>query len=332
MLFISNENLTDPALNLALEEYCFFSLERLPECVLLYVNDPSVIIGRNQNPFEEVDFDVVSRSDIPVVRRLSGGGAVYHDRGNLNFSFISRASRDRTGFYRHLTRPVRDALRTLGVPAEWNSRNDIVANGQKISGNAHYISSNRMLSHGTLLFNADLNAVSEALTGTLSPLFSKGLKSVRAKVANILDFLSEPITFEAFSHRILETVAEANGGVDIYRLPDAEWKAVRGLADRKYRRWDWNIGKTPEFVFRASLPIKTCTVSVELRVNRGVIRELTATDNGGVGEALKQAMEGCAFEIDALSRRLEAMFFDARQARSIAGSVLGLNARTVQRR
>lgn len=331
MRFISNENLTDPSLNLALEEYCLFHFERRSECLLLYVNDPSVIIGRNQNPFEEVDFDFVSRAELPVVRRVSGGGAVYHDRGNLNFSFISRASRDRVGLYRHLARPVRNALRELGVPAEWNARNDIVVNGRKISGNAQYVSSNRMISHGTLLFNADLEAVTAALRGTLVPLASKGLKSVRAEVANISDFLSEPITLEAFSRRMLKAVADANGGVDVYRLSGAEWEAVRELADGKYRRWDWNIGRTPEFVFRASLPIKTGAVSAELRVIRGVIRELAVTDNSDVGDALRQALMGCPFEINALSRRLEPVFSDARQAMGIAGSILGSGAKTVRR-
>lgn len=332
MLFVSNKNITDPSLNLALEEYCLFNLGRRSECLLLYVNDPSVIIGRNQNPFEETDFGFVSHAGIPVVRRVSGGGAVYHDRGNLNFSFVSRASRDRVGFYRHLTRPVRDTLLALGVPAEWNARNDIVANGRKISGNAQYVSSNRMLSHGTLLFNADLKALSTALAGTLAPLASKGLKSVRAEVANISDFLSASLSLEAFSRRILEAVAGANGDVDDYRLSDAEWQAVRELADRKYRTWDWNIGKTPEFVFRTLLPIQTGEVSAELRVNRGVIRNVTVTDNGGVGKALKQVVEGCAFEIDALSHRLSrlgAVFSDTRQAVEAAGRIVGLNAKTV---
>jgi lipoate-protein ligase A len=185
MLFVDNENQNDASINLAIEEYLIRNIALEDEILLFYINGPSIIIGRNQNTVEEINVDHVRANDIKVVRRLSGGGAVYHDLGNLNFSFIAPNSTDNFHNFRKFTQPVIDVLQAMGVPAELSGRNDIVVAGRKISGNAQYVSGPRMVSHGTLLWNTKLNVVAESLRVKQAKIESKGIKSVRSRVANI---------------------------------------------------------------------------------------------------------------------------------------------------
>lgn len=304
MYLISNDDVTDPALNLAVEEHCLLGLNPRIEGFLFYSNDSAVIIGRNQNPLEEVDLPFARQQGIAVVRRISGGGAVYHDRGNLNFSFITRARRDRTAHYRRMTRPIRDCLRRLGVPVDWNARNDLVADGEKLSGNAHYIASGRMLSHGTLLVDADLEVLSSALAGTVVPTASKALSSVRAPVANVGTFLPTPITTAELRRLLIEAVSASVGGVTPYRLGRTDWQAVHRLAEAKYRRWEWTMGRTPEFVLRVVLPIADGRLGVTLRVNRGVVQAVMVDGGSRTEAVLRSALEGARFEEDRLARRL----------------------------
>ena len=193
MIFVNNGGSTDPRYNLALEEYVLRTRFPGQECLLFYVNEPSIIIGRNQNTIEEIDPDAVESRGIHVVRRISGGGAVYHDLGNLNFSFLSPYTMGRFNRYEEFTRPVVAALRGMGVPAELGGRNDIAVDGRKISGNAQFVSGDRMFSHGTLLLDSDLTVLSQVLTPKPGKVESKGHRSVRSRVANISEFLPAPM-------------------------------------------------------------------------------------------------------------------------------------------
>lgn len=229
MLFIDNQGVTDARVNLALEEHVLREKLAGDDCVLFYINAPAIIIGRNQNTIEEIDPDVVAARGITVVRRISGGGAVYHDLGNLNFSFMTPAVSDRFNRYEHFTRPVVAALRALGVPAELSGRNDILAEGRKISGNAQFATPDRMFSHGTLLFDANLDDVTAALRPKPGKVESKGIKSIRSRVANIREFASEPVTVEELRERILEAIF---GTRDRARIPTlaltaADWGRSR---------------------------------------------------------------------------------------------------------
>jgi lipoate-protein ligase A len=217
------------------------------DCILFYINAPAIIIGRNQNTIEEIDPDVVAARGITVVRRISGGGAVYHDLGNLNFSFMTAGVGERFARYEHFTRPVVAALRALGVPAELGGRNDILAGGRKISGNAQFATPDRMFSHGTLLFDANLDDVTAALRPRPGKVESKGVKSIRSRVANIREFVRQPITVDELRERILEAIF---GTRDRTRIPTltlgaADWEAVHALVDRKYGAWAWNYGENP---------------------------------------------------------------------------------------
>jgi len=245
MRLVDNRGITDPRINLALEEYVL--RRRFPgeECLLFYVNEPSIIIGRNQNTVEEIDPDAVRARGIHVVRRISGGGTVYHDLGNLNFSFIAPYAFERFNRYEEFTRPVVAVLRALGVPAELSGRNDIVADGRKISGNAQFVSGDRMFSHGTLLFDSDLDVIPTVLTPKPGKVESKGHKSVRSRVANISEFLSAPVTLAEFRGRLLDAIFGDRDHLPLLELDEADWEAVRALSAEKYATWDWNIGKSP---------------------------------------------------------------------------------------
>src|SRR5512140_3117246 len=185
MLYVDNNGITDARLNLALEEHVLRNRIEDDDLLLFYVNAPAIIIGRNQNTIEEINADVVDERGIRVVRRISGGGAVYHDLGHLNFSFMTRDVRGRFNRYDRFNGPVVEVLREMGVPAEIGGRNDILADGRKISGNAQFATAGRMFSHGTLLLDSNLDDVTTALKPKPGKVESKGVKSIRSRVANI---------------------------------------------------------------------------------------------------------------------------------------------------
>ncbi|TJY44516.1 lipoate--protein ligase [Cohnella pontilimi] len=284
MLFLDNGNIHDPALNLALEEYALRNLPGGDDYLLFYINEPSIIIGKNQNTAEEVNESYVRERGIHVVRRLSGGGAVYHDLGNLNFSFITRDDGKSFHNFRKFTEPVVAALRKLGVEAELTGRNDLQVGERKISGNAQFSSKGRMFSHGTLLFDSEVDSIVSALNVNPAKFESKATKSVRSRVANISEFLQQPLTMEQFRQAILESIF---GGTDIprYELTEADWDAVRRLADERYRNWDWNYGRSPAFNVRQTKRLSAGTYDVRLNVIDGVIREAAIYgDFFGTGE------------------------------------------------
>ncbi|HEU4563253.1 MAG TPA: lipoate--protein ligase [Gemmatimonadaceae bacterium] len=274
MEYIWNGGITDARLNLALEEYAlrhFRGEEGEEGYLLFYVNDPAIIVGRNQNTVEEIDAGVVAERGIQVVRRMSGGGAVYHDRGNLNFSFITPYAPERFNRYDLVTRPVVEVLRDLGVPAELSGRNDIVVDGRKISGNAQFAAEGRMFSHGTLLFDSKLDDVARALRPKPGKVESKGAKSVRSRVANIREFLAEPMPLDELRLRILARMFGDDVAASTRVLTPEEWRGVRELAARKYGAWEWNYGESPAFTLRRAHRYATGEVDVRLEVERGRI-------------------------------------------------------------
>lgn len=247
MRFVDNTGITDARVNLALEEYVFRNKPVDDDVLLFYVNAPAIIIGRNQNTIEEINPDVVAARGIHVVRRVSGGGAVYHDLGNLNFSFMTPQVYGRFNRYDTFTRPVIDTLKDLGVPAELGGRNDILAGGRKISGNAQFARPERMFSHGTLLFDSNLDEVTAALNPKPGKVESKGVKSIRSRVANISEFIEQPLTVTELRERILEKIFGTRDRAKIPTIPITgdDWAAVRELVATRYGAWSWNYGQNP---------------------------------------------------------------------------------------
>jgi len=270
MHFIDNRGITDPRRNLALEEYVLRHVRAHESYLLFYINEPSIIIGRNQNTIEEINTEFVRERGIHVVRRISGGGAVYHDLGNLNFSVITAYRPDRFNRYEEFTRPVIEVLHELGVPAELSGRNDILAGGRKISGNAQFTSAGRMVSHGTVLVDSKLDDVAAALNVKPGKIESKGIKSVRSRVANISEFLDTPITAAELRRLILERLY--GDSIPYHELSDEDWERVDELYRTKYATWEWNYGESPRFNLQRAKRFPGGEVDVRIDVSEGIIR------------------------------------------------------------
>ncbi|PTX63336.1 lipoate-protein ligase [Melghirimyces profundicolus] len=276
MLFIDNQNTYDPRVNLAIEEYILKHLDIDEDYLLFYINDPSIIIGRNQNTVEEIHVDYCREHGIHVVRRLSGGGAVYHDRGNLNFSFITKDDGNSFLNFRKFTEPVIKALRRLGVEAELTGRNDIQVGEKKISGNAQFTTKGRMFSHGTLMFDVDLERVAEALKVKKEKFQSKSTKSVRSRVANISEFLDRKMSVEEFRNLLLRYIFEGEAEIPEYRLTEEDWKEIDRISAERYRNWDWNFGRSPKFNVEHARRFEGAgSIDVRLQVEKGIIRGCT---------------------------------------------------------
>lgn len=308
MIYVDNENITDPRINLAIEEHLLRDKEQT--ILLFYINAPSIIIGRNQNTMEEINYPYVQEHGVHVVRRLSGGGAVYHDLGNLNFSFITRDEPGSFQNFAKFTQPVIDVLHDLGVPAELSGRNDILVNGRKVSGNAQYRRGERMFSHGTLLFDTTLEDVVAALNVSQSKITSKGLKSVRSRVANITEFLDEPLDILTFKQRILQGVFDRESDFPSYKLTEDDWAQIHEISEQRYANWDWNYGRSPKFNVRKTHRFPIGEVDVCIDVERGEIENLKIYgDFLGEGEVsdIEAKLEGARYDQEAVAAALEGM-------------------------
>ncbi|UTR14325.1 lipoate--protein ligase [Salipaludibacillus sp. LMS25] len=302
MKFIDNERVTDPRINLAIEEYALRHLPIDDTYLLFYVNEPSIIVGKNQNTIEEINKDYVEKNDIHVVRRLSGGGAVYHDLGNLNFSFLTRDDGNSFSNFKKFTAPVINALQKLGVNAQLSGRNDIQVGEKKISGNAQYTTKGRMFSHGTLLLDSEIEKVVDALKVNEEKIRSKGIKSIRSRVANINEFLEEKLTVDELKKVLLDDIF-AGGDVETYKLTESDWEGIKRISDERYGNWDWNYGKSPKFDLHRSKRFDGGTIDVRLNVSNGEITECRIFgDFFGVGEVseVEKELTGVKYEKNAL--------------------------------
>lgn len=286
MYFIDNKGITDPRINLAIEEYALNTMDVEKDSFLLfYINQPSIIIGRNQNTIEEINTDFVEKNGIIPVRRLSGGGAVYHDLGNLNYSFLTKDDGESFRNFKKFTQPVIDALAKMGVNAELSGRNDILAGGKKISGNAQYSTRGRMFSHGTLMFDTEIDAVVSALKVSKEKIESKGIKSIRSRVTNIIELLENPMTVEEFRLELLASIFEGEENIQYWELTEQDWENIHKLSEERYQQWDWNYGKSPKFNMKHSHRFPVGGVDVRLDVNKGMIEEVKIFgDFFGVGD------------------------------------------------
>jgi lipoate-protein ligase A len=308
MYFVDNKGITDPRINLAIEEYLLKTMDVEKDPFLLfYINEPSIIIGKNQNTAEEINTDYVDSNGIHVVRRLSGGGAVYHDLGNLNYSFITVDDGNSFRNFRKFTEPVVQALQSLGVNAELSGRNDLMVEGRKVSGNAQFSTRGRMFSHGTLMFDTEVDAVVSALKVSKEKIESKGIKSIRSRVANISEFLEEPMSVTEFRAAILNSLFEGEENVKYWELTDEDWENIRELSAQRYGNWDWNYGKSPKFNMKHSHRFPVGGIDVRLQVENGAILDAHIYgDFFGVGDVaeIEKAITGVKYERAALDEAI----------------------------
>ncbi|WP_078390899.1 lipoate--protein ligase [Shouchella patagoniensis] len=271
MKFIDNGNITDPRINLAIEEWSLKNLDPDETYLLFYINEPSIIIGKNQNTFEEINLDYVNDQNLHVVRRLSGGGAVYHDLGNLNFSFITKDDGDSFHNFKKFTEPVVQALQKLGVDAKLSGRNDLQVGERKISGNAQFTTKGRMFSHGTLMLQSEIENVVSALKVKDDKIKSKGIKSIRSRVANISEFLTDPLTMDEFKQMLLGYIFGGQAQIPEHELTKNEWEEIQALSKKRYQNWDWNYGKSPAFDIQRTKRFPVGSIDLRLNVKKGVI-------------------------------------------------------------
>lgn len=308
MLFIDNQDITNPRINLAIEEYALRHLPLDDSYLLFYINESSIIIGKNQNTIEEINTDYVQENDIHVVRRLSGGGAVYHDLGNLNFSFITKDDGQSFHNFRKFTEPVVQALNKLGVECELTGRNDIQVGERKISGNAQFITKGRMFSHGTLLFNSEIEHVVSALKVNAAKIQSKGTKSIRSRVANISEFLNETMTIAEFRAELLRNIFGLEvDQVPQYHLTETDWAKIHEISAERYQNWDWNYGLSPKSNIQNMKRFPAGIIDIRMDVAEGRINGLKIYgDFFGVGDVteLEDKLSGVRYEESAVREAL----------------------------
>lgn len=309
MIFVPNEN-NDPRINLAIEVFLLQEMKVDEPILLFYINEPSIIIGRNQNTIEEINKEYVDEQGIHVIRRFSGGGAVYHDFGNLNFSFIMPDDGNSFRDFEKLTKPIIQALHEMGVEgAELKGRNDLVIDDMKFSGNAMYATNGRMFAHGTIMFDSDINEVVKALKVRKDKIESKGIKSIRSRVTNIKPFLpkeNQGMTTEEFRQEILLKIfgVSSTDEIKTYELTEEDWKKVNEISDQYYRNWDWNYGKSPEFEIERRKRFPIGSIDIRLNVENGRISEAKIFgDFFGLGDIkdVEDALLGVKYEKDALT-------------------------------
>jgi len=268
MIFIVSDSF-DPYYNLAAEE--FLMKELADEVFMLWRNDNTIVIGRNQNTLAEINYDYVKEENIRVVRRMTGGGAVYHDKGNINFTFIVNSAENFSN-YEAFTAPVIGFLRSLGVDASLKGRNDLVIGDQKISGNAQYLHKGRMLHHGTLLYDASQNKLEQALKVSKQKIKSKGIQSVRSRVTNIASHMEVKMAPEVFMEALAEYVLNRTENCQFVDLKQYESDILK-LRNEKYATWEWNFGYSPKYEFcrKKRFPFGEVEVNIQTG-DEGVIR------------------------------------------------------------
>lgn len=276
MIIIYN-NRTEPYFNIALEEYLFKKFD--DDIFMLYRNEPSIIVGKHQNTLKEINTKFVRNNNIKVIRRISGGGTVYHDLGNVNFTFIQNGEYEKLADFKKYTAPIIQVLQNLGVDAKLSGRNDIIVDNLKISGNAEHTFKNRVLHHGTILFSSDLKQLSAALKKNSSKYIDKSVPSVRSKVTNVSTYLKKILDIDEFIELIYNQIRYNFSGAVEYQLNLEDLKGIEELVKNKYSRWEWNYQYVSNYFFNNQIYIGKEIVTVQMQVKNGLIQNIIFQSN-----------------------------------------------------
>lgn len=275
LIILSKTN--NPYFNIAAEEYLLKNKEE--DICFLYINSDSVISGKNQNTLAEINYSYVKKENIPVIRRLSGGGTVFHDNGNINFSFITNITGKNMIDFEKYTKPIIIFLKNKGITATLGKRNELIANNKKISGTASNIHRKRVIHHGTLLFNTNLNKLEKVLLNSRDNYKDKATKSVSSQVINISEIINNPISTDDFISELNKYLID-NLSAKQYELNKEEIKAINNLIDEKYSKDSWNYKNNPNYTFNRNYKsIAGFSFKIELNVKKGIINDATIISN-----------------------------------------------------
>jgi lipoate---protein ligase len=305
-MFLINLESTDPFFNLAVDEYLL--KDQQDDFMVLGINDTSVIVGKHQSPHRETNTRFITDHGIPVIRRISGGGTVFHDNGNLNFSFILNSEEGKQVDFRKYSRPVLDFLSSIGLNAGLEGKSDLRIDGCKISGNAEHVYHNRVLHHGTLLFDADLDLLKDVISRDTGKYLTRAVTSNPSPVMNLKyvlkyvlkdvlkdilkDVLKDIDNIKSFRDLMLQWFIDNYQGSEILDFSDFEIDKIKALADSKYRTWEWNFAYGPEYRFENRFVYNGIESVCRLFVKDGIIHECDLKGSEGLSAALKQLI-GC---------------------------------------
>ncbi len=297
----------DPRFNLALEQYVFDELPRDNEYFMLWQNKNTIVVGKHQNTFNEVNMNFVRDNDVHVVRRLSGGGAVYHDLGNVNFTFIMDKKDSKNIDFSMFCNAMIEVLSEFGVKAELSGRNDMVIEGKKFSGNSQYIKESRVMHHGTLMLDSDLEKVMLALTPDANKVMSKGVDSIRSRVTNISDYLDKKIDVEEFIATIVKSIYK-NRTYAEYHLNDRDLKKINEIMHQRYLNWDWNFGQSKDYQKKVKKYIENVgTIELSLNLFNGLIKDISINGDFFDYRDIKEVellLTGKKYQIEAIRESL----------------------------
>ena len=271
MLCIQSEN-TDPYFNLASEEYLLKFFKE--DVFLLYRNRPSIVVGKHQNTLAEINLTFVKEKEMMVARRISGGGTVFHDLGNINFAMISSGREGELVNYRKFTLPVVEAMGEMGLDVKLGKRNELLLGDLKISGTASHVFKQRVLHHGTLLFSSEMGDLSAALKVQTGSFKDRAVKSIPSKVINIRDHLVDKMDISDFQNRIIGHILNSMDTASNYSYTDHDLKEIKKLRDSKFSTWEWNFGYSPKYQFNKNLKSESGNIELHMNVDKGIIQEV----------------------------------------------------------
>lgn len=269
MLCIRSHN-TDPYFNLAAEEFLLRNAD--DDFIMLWKSNPVVVCGKHQNIYAEMNYPYVTGNNIRIARRLTGGGTVFHDQGNINFTFIKNGKAGALVQFSQFIAPVIEFLNESGIAAVQGPKHDILVHGKKISGNAEHVYKNRVLHHGTLLYDANLDMLRKSIQRTQGMYIDKSVQSNRSSVMNISSLLPADISIEHFCNQLFSYLKDRSAGLD-HQLNAKETASVQELADNKYSKWEWIFGWSPDYTYRNQWKSENYNLQIELDVHKGIITE-----------------------------------------------------------